>query len=125
MPSRDRIVGREELLDELARRLIAGQSTALSADGLPGVGKTTMALLLAYDARVRAHFTDGVLWAGVGTQPDIAGIQAQWAEALGADLTGTIDTRVRQARLSAAVSDCCVLVVIDDAWKIEAAEALG
>ena len=124
MPIRDHIVGREKLLDELARRLISGQSTALSADGLPGVGKTTMALLLAYDARVRAHFTDGVLWAGLGTQPDIAGIQAQWAQASSADLSGTIDPTVRQSRLSAAVSDRRVLVVIDDAWTSEAAETL-
>ncbi len=37
-------LGREALLSDLARRLCAGQTPALSADGLPGVGKTTLAI---------------------------------------------------------------------------------
>lgn len=66
--------GRTELVDELVIRLCAGQTTALSADGLPGVGKTTLAVALARDPRLLAHFRDGILWAGLGRTPDVASI---------------------------------------------------
>ncbi len=83
LPNRERIVGRQDLLDALVTRLLEGQSPALSTDGLPGVGKTTLAILVAHDDRIRNHFTDGVLWAGLGPAPDVPSVQAAWAEALG------------------------------------------
>ncbi|MFN8463930.1 MAG: tetratricopeptide repeat protein [Caldilineaceae bacterium] len=124
LANRGNIVGRQELLDELVQRLRGRHSPALSADGLPGVGKTTLAILIANDERVRDYFTGGVLWAGLGPIPDIASIQAAWAEALGIDLREVPDPQQWQARISAALGDRRVLVVIDDAWQVEAAEAL-
>ena len=122
----DQIVGREDLLDDLVQRFRDARHAAisLSADGLPGVGKTTMALLLAHDARIQAHFTNGVLWAGLGPTPDVASIQASWAEALGLDLRDEADPHKRQVRISAAIGNRRMLVVIDDAWKLEPAQLL-
>ena len=81
------LVGRDAMLDDLAARLIAGHSPALSTAGMPGVGKTALAVALAHHRQVLAHFSDGVLWAGLGQQPDIASIQAAWATALAATAT--------------------------------------
>jgi tetratricopeptide (TPR) repeat protein len=118
------LLGRDALLDDLVARLLTGHSPALSTDGLPGVGKTALAVALAHDERVRAHCTDGVLWGGLGVNPDVVTIQNQWATAVGLDLADEPDIHRRAQRLSAAVGERWVLVVIDDAWTKEAAQAV-
>jgi hypothetical protein len=120
----DPLLGRDDLLDDLVSRLLTSHSPALSTDGLPGVGKTALAVALAHDERVRAHFVDGVLWGGLGVNPDVVTIQNQWATALGLDLADEPDVHRRAQRLSAAVGERRVLVVIDDAWDVAAAQAL-
>jgi tetratricopeptide (TPR) repeat protein len=120
----DPLLGRDDLLTDLVARVTAGHSPALSTDGLPGVGKTALAVALAHDPRVRAHFTDGVLWAGLGTQPDVITAQNQWATALGIDLSDEPDVHRRLQRLSGAVGERRVLVVIDDAWDVETPKSL-
>lgn len=78
------LVGREEMLCRLKEQLFTGKSTALSAlNGLPGVGKTALAVELAYDAEVRKHFSDGVLWAGLGREPNVPGVLNRWGALLG------------------------------------------
>src|SRR5215469_12448337 len=55
------LVGRADMLGDLKEKLIARKSLALSAlRGLPGVGKTALAVALAYDPEVLSHFSDGV-----------------------------------------------------------------
>ena len=116
--------GRTELVDELVKRLCAGQTTALSADGLPGVGKTTLAVALARDPRILAHFHDGILWAGLGRTPDVASIQATWADSLGVDLRNLIDPYARTQRLTNAIGNRRLLLVLDDAWQRAPADQL-
>src|SRR5947209_726564 len=68
------LVGRESLLDTLKQRLCAGKDVALLAlHGLPGVGKTALAVALASDQNVREYFHDGILWAGLGPHPNLFG----------------------------------------------------
>ena len=63
-------IGREEQLQRLRQRLCEGEGVVLvSVNGLPGVGKTTLAVELAHDQAVHAHFRDGVLWAGLDQLP--------------------------------------------------------
>ncbi len=102
-------LGRDQIVADLVARLTAGGTVALSAEGLPGVGKTTLAVALAHHRAILDHFTDGVLWAGLGTQPDLLGILAGWGDALGVDVTDrpTPEGRagaVRNASASAACS---------------------
>jgi len=68
------LVGRELALAEARDALLLKGSAVLTAlNGLPGVGKTTLAIVLAHDEELRAHFQDGVLWAGLGPDPNIQG----------------------------------------------------
>lgn len=112
------LVGREDLLQRLKERLYASAHVALSAiNGLPGVGKTALAIELVHDREVRAHFRDGVLWAGLGPAPNVAGLLGRWGALLGvtpehANIEGW------QKAITAAIGECRMLLVIDDAWEI-------
>ncbi|MGB0386392.1 MAG: ATP-binding protein, partial [Ardenticatenaceae bacterium] len=118
------LVGRDQLLSQLKKRLLAGANIALN--GLPGVGKTALAVKLAHDPEVLAHFKDGVLWAGLGREPDVATLLDKWGMALGipsdemAKLTQIED---KGDKVQALISERRMLLVIDDAWDIEDAEA--
>jgi tetratricopeptide (TPR) repeat protein len=117
-------LGRDELVAELVKRLCAGQTTALAADGLPGVGKTTLAVALARHPQILAHFRDGILWAGLGRLADVASIQATWGDALGVELRDLFDPYARTQRLTNAIGHRRLLLVLDDVWQWEAADQL-
>jgi tetratricopeptide (TPR) repeat protein len=117
-------VGRDELIQELIQRLTSGESLALSAEGKPGVGKTTLAVALAHRREVLDHFQDGVLWAGLGLEADVLSTLNTWASALGIDVSGLVDEAARQQAVRDAIGQRRLLLVIDDAWDIQAAARL-
>jgi Holliday junction resolvasome RuvABC ATP-dependent DNA helicase subunit len=55
----------------------------MALNGLPGVGKTALAIAIAHDKEVLAHFRDGILWASAGKNPDVVGILSHWGTLLG------------------------------------------
>lgn len=116
------LVGRDDLLRQLKMRLLAGKTLALSAlNGLPGVGKTALATALAHDEELRAHFADGVLWAGLGYEPDVLSLLNRWATVLGAvapDLTQRSRPEAWAPSIHAAIGQRRLLLIIDDAWEI-------
>lgn len=121
------LVGREELLRTLKRQLLTGKRVALSAlNGLPGVGKTALATVLAHDEEVRAYFSDGVLWSGLGYEPDVLGLLSRWGSVLNcapADLAQRSRPDAWATSIHAAIGQRRMLLVIDDAWEI--AQALA
>jgi tetratricopeptide (TPR) repeat protein len=122
----DHLVGREEMLAGLVERLRGGEMAglALSAEGLPGVGKTTLAVAVAHHPAIREHFSDGVLWAGLGPQPDVMSLLAGWGEALGVNVAERLDEASRSQAVKDAIGLRRLLLVIDDAWAIEPARRL-
>ncbi len=120
------VFGRADQIEALVAQLTGADplALALSAEGSGGVGKTTLALALAHDRRVRAHFADGVLWVGLGTQNDLAGALNAWAEALGIDVTQLIEVETRATAIAQTIGPRQMLLIIDDAWHKEAALTL-
>lgn len=120
------IIGREELLDIIKDRLLARQFVTVSAvRGLPGVGKTTLALALAHDAEIRAAFPDGVLWTGLGRDPDIFFHLGLWGQALGladGELGNMTAVGMRSAAVSSLLRNRSALLIIDDAWHAKHAQ---
>ncbi len=122
-----KLIGRDEVFQQLRQQLCAGNGLVLTAvNGLPGVGKTTLAVELAHDEGMLAYFVDGVLWAGLGPTPDVFAILNHWGTLPG--LTAQHAARLKSIEdwsrvLHSMIGQRRLLLVIDDAWRIEAALA--
>lgn len=115
------LVGRESILQELKQKLFMGGSLALTAlNGLPGVGKTAIAIALANDGDVLAHFHDGVLWAGVGREADVLSHLGTWGAVLGIspeEMSKLTTSESRTKAIHTIMGMRRMLLVVDDAWE--------
>jgi tetratricopeptide (TPR) repeat protein/transcriptional regulator with XRE-family HTH domain len=127
LASAEDLIGRDQLLPQLRAYLCAEKTPGIIAlYGLPGVGKTTLAVTLAHDQAIQNHFQDGVLWVGLGPQPDISGLLSRWGELLGVPEGESQKLRSTEAwirRIRAAIGARQMLLIIDDAWEAEQALA--
>jgi len=121
-----RLQGRDLLLHQMKQSLLAGNKlNSIALRGLPGVGKTALAVALATDTQMQAYFSDGILWAQMGPQADVLELLAHWGALLGlkaADINNSLSAWGRSLRTS--IGQRRMLLVIDDAWSAEAALAL-
>jgi tetratricopeptide (TPR) repeat protein len=119
------LIGRELDLARIKQRLRGVGNVALTAlNGLPGVGKTALSITLAHDPELRAYFSDGVLWAGLGPNPNMPGLLSRWGSLLGISATqmATLSGNEAWARaIRTAIGTRKMLLVIDDAWQLEEA----
>ncbi len=94
-----------------------GQRSMLVVRGWPGVGKTTIARLLAHDVELMQEFPDGALWVSLGPSPQILGELQVWGRAIGIpELATARSLREASLRLTATLADRRMLLIIDDAW---------
>jgi tetratricopeptide (TPR) repeat protein len=119
-----RIIGRDDMLRDLKRHLMSGESVAISAiSGLPGVGKTALAIELANDVDLLSHFKDGILWAGLGREPDAIALLGSWCGVLKVPTNTPGNDRVATlaSAIHAAIGLRYMLLIIDDAWNAQLA----
>jgi tetratricopeptide (TPR) repeat protein len=123
-PDDEKLVGRDELLATLHRDLVERRTRARALWGLPGVGKTAIAVALAHDAEVRRVFADGVLWASLGRSPDVLAIFRRWSDRLDIrreELSSSPSAREMAGAISDVIGGRSMLLVVDGAWTAEAA----
>ncbi|UCF60624.1 MAG: tetratricopeptide repeat protein [Anaerolineaceae bacterium] len=115
------ILGREAIYQRLKDRFIDVEDQPLTAlCGLPGIGKTTLAIEFAHDQEVRDRYEDGVLWVGLGRDPDLFVLLSQWAIALGLpleEINKLERLKDRAQAIHAALAMKRMLLVIDDVWE--------
>jgi tetratricopeptide (TPR) repeat protein/transcriptional regulator with XRE-family HTH domain len=122
------LVGRDTELNRLKKRLLTSGNVALTAlNGLPGVGKTALAIQLVHNQEIRAHFSDGILWAALGPEPHLPGLLSRWGTMLGissTEMASLSDSESWAIALRRAIGTRSMLLVIDDAWRLEDALTL-
>lgn len=96
-----------------------------SITGMGGVGKSVLAASLAQAPEVRRSFADGVFWIPVGRDVDTLRTLTRTGVAIGDDAVQSY-TGVAEARLllGRALMKINCLIVLDDVWQVDVAEAL-
>lgn len=119
--SRPDLVGRDAQLGVLRERLCAqDEQRRFVLHGIPGVGKSALALALAHDGEVRRHFQDGILWGGLGRSGDAFPQLGTWAGNLGmsGEAVRALDTVEKRAReVRNLIGGRRMLLLADDVWS--------
>ncbi|HEX8981384.1 MAG TPA: NB-ARC domain-containing protein [Ktedonobacterales bacterium] len=116
----DAIIGRDAFLNDCLARLKEQRIVALY--GLPGVGKSTLAVKLAHLARGLLGQRYRILFAALGPEPDINSVLGSWGARLhlaSADAANAVDTEGWARAIHDAIGQQRILLVIDDVWSIE------
>jgi tetratricopeptide (TPR) repeat protein len=122
-PRPEPFVGRLDLIQAVKAQLIGGGNKALAAlDGKPGVGKTTLALYLAWESEVQEHFWGGVLWTSLGFNASFDYQLRRWLEVLGGNPNQATNTEVLLSKIQVALQGRACLFIIDDVWQREHAQ---
>ena len=87
------LIGRTELIEQMVTALCTPIHKAFALTGLPGVGKSALAIALAHHPMILTRFPDGVLWASLGPELALSLLLGQWAAALGEEI---VHLRVRK-----------------------------
>jgi DNA-binding XRE family transcriptional regulator len=131
----DGLIARDDIVQQLKQLLVKGKGhTQTALYGLPGVGKTAIAIALAYDEDIQQRFRDGILWMTGGITGTTTGsetrMQAQlmrWGRLLGlkkAAMTRLTSIEARVQAIRRVIGTRHMLIVLDDIWTSEDACAL-
>lgn len=93
--------------------------------GMGGIGKTISALILAHDVDVQATFSDGITWLTFGRSANPLALQAQLATLLGDENPTFRNEQTASARLYILSKNRRCLVILDDVWEPQHAEAFS
>ena len=115
-------VGREEQLFELEKLLLNVDAVriAASVEGLPGIGKTELALQLVFRLARDGVFPGGIFWLDAENPDLVSAWGGEIANALGIG-PGTLEERTVQALRGIEDQPAATLLVLDnvDAWQGE------
>src|SRR5215469_1977727 len=117
------LIGREEELHYVLQHLLTSQSIPFAAiNGLPGIGKTALALEIAYNQQVREQFTGGILWATLGPDTDLTKIFRRWGKLLGIPASEAKELVTPEAWVNAlktCIGERRFLIVLDNVWGLQ------
>lgn len=118
------LIGRDDLLQYIRHQLSdpASRPALVALNGLPGVGKTSLAVALAHDHYLQQIFSEGILWAGLGPHPEVLEHLSRWGALLHIDEASLANKESCESWAQAirfAIGQRHILIVIDDVWQIE------
>ena len=121
-PPAPKLFGRYPFLLTLVADLVdpmgAAKPLALMAvRGLPGVGKTALALGVVNSEHIVHEFPDGRAWLAFGPKPDIFLLLGQLLEQFGVNSSGLETTPLRADYLRTLLAGRRFLLCLDDIWE--------
>ena len=125
-PLPELVVGRADALHDLKTLLATPGISRVAVQGWPGIGKTTLAALLAHDKTLHEQYPDGVLFATLGEQPNMYAQLTVWARALNLeDVTQAHSVEELSQRLTAIMQERRMLLIVDDVWEVSHAQLMS
>ena len=116
---------KDAVLAGLTKAVALTGTGIMGVQGMGGIGKTVLATALAHDSEVRHAFPDGIYWLTIGQKPNVLALQNQLLRQLtGSKETLTAEQEAKNA-LREALEGRRALVVVDDAWTIDHADAFS
>jgi WD40 repeat protein len=112
------------LPDVTGPAVVSGTAQTTAIAGLPGIGKSMLAVAFARLSQVRRTFQDGIVWLTLGqTRPALETLRELL---LACDVQVARDAAWNEVRpaLSSALRDRKCLIVVDDVWNSKDLEAL-
>ncbi|HRN51514.1 MAG TPA: NB-ARC domain-containing protein [Anaerolineales bacterium] len=113
------LIGRDKDFTVLKEKLLSRPASPIVIYGLPGVGKTSLALKVANYSEVQATFPGGALWVTLDQKPDVGVELAKWCSIL--SLPSQLPVPEMRTAISSVIQDRKVLIVLDDVWDSEIA----
>ncbi len=128
-PQTFNLVGRDALLTSLIGRIYGadGDGGLFAIRGLPGVGKTALAIALVQRPEIREYFVDGILWAGLGPRSQVLAHLSRWGALLdipSTEMAGLKNFEDWGLCLRSRIGQRRMLLVLDDVWHMQDALAL-
>jgi WD40 repeat protein len=97
----------------------------ITSEGISGIGKTVRAKIVAHDAEVRQLFPDGIVWITLGEHAGdriLHALQKRVLRGFG-QADDFADFHVGKSRLKELLAEKRALVILDDVWRRDQAEA--
>ncbi|GAC1373383.1 MAG: hypothetical protein PVS3B1_24810 [Ktedonobacteraceae bacterium] len=117
------LIGREVEIASIRRNLQdPKRDTLIALNGLPGVGKTALAITLAHDQQLRTHFKDGILWAALGPQANVRAVLSHWGRLLEIpqhEIEQLNSSDAWAKAIHRAIGARRMLLILDDAWQVD------
>ena len=114
------VIGRSPLVTKVSDLFTKQKINKIALFGLPGVGKTTATLEILSNKIINDHFSDGVVWFGLGPKVDIE--QQLFRLALLAEINDSqiinLEKHELRLRIRENLSDKKMLFVFDDVWQM-------
>jgi hypothetical protein len=88
-------------------------------EGIPGIGKSTLAKYLAVDEKLESLYSDVLLFTALGATPDVSRILRNWERRLGLRVHDELSNEERIKNIRDYLHPQAALVVIDDVWNFD------
>jgi tetratricopeptide (TPR) repeat protein len=109
--------------DSIAPVVVTAKKQVTAVHGLGGIGKSTLTAALAQDCDIRRRFPDGIVWIEIGKTPDIATRLGDIGVTLGDERGEYPDVQRGKVRLGELLERKTALIILDDVWEHDHADA--
>ena len=114
----EHFVDRREVSESLIQAILETTKSVSAIHGLGGSGKSVMASAVAHNHQVRSRFSDGVLWATLGQEPNLVSLLGGWVQAMGdySFRPDLLEPTPTSAHLRSLLHEKAVFLIVDDVW---------